>query len=405
VRLPPAILLDPSDNGLVLASSLRRRGVAVTILATPDYSWVARTRAASGEVLPPIRADRRLWLARLQRLGEGASGVLIPASDTACELVATERKRIPDALLSFEAADSSHLHLMDKDWTYRLAERLQIRYPRSWRLSSPEDLEGVAERVTYPCLLKPTISHRWRELFGTVRIIVLRSRSDLLHSARPPLAAGLSLLVSEYIPGPDRNLEAIVTVRRNDGTFALEYGRRKIRQQPPSFGGGTLQESIDPSDLRDLARRLLSEAAFVGVSSIEVKRHAESGEPVLIEVNVRVPQSWGVGDASGADASWRLYSTLAGLALPPQPRQALHVRSVVPTLEVHAIARAATGRQSLRRLIRTYRGVADVSGLSLRDPAPALALLRTLLASGARQILTGDLTRRMERYPAPPAAS
>lgn len=44
-----------------------------------------------------------------------------------------------------------------------------------------------------------------------------------------------------------------------------------------------------------LSRRLLDAAGFVGVSSIGFKRHSETGEVVLIEVNVRIPQSFCLG--------------------------------------------------------------------------------------------------------------
>jgi D-aspartate ligase len=404
-ELPPAILLDPSDNGLVVASSLCRHGVDVVVLATPFYAWVARTRAARGDVLPRIRADPRRWLNRLEQLAEQlGGGVLIPASDAACEFLVTERDQIPSVLRSFEAADTPHLQLMDKDWLYQLAERLRIRYPASWRVSSRADLDRVLDVVSYPCLLKPTVSHRWRELFGDVRILVLRTGTDLVRCARPALDEGLRLLITEYVPGPERNIEAIVTVRRADGTFALEYGRRKIRQQPPWFGAGTMQESIDPSGLRDLARQLLDAAGFVGVSSIEVKRHAEDGEPVLIEVNVRIPQSWGIGDASRTDASWRLYATLAGIPLPPQPQQSLGVRSIVPTLEVHAITRAVLEEKgSLRTFVGTYRGVRDLSGLSFHDPAPALAFVWGILVRAARRLVAGMRAVPAVPYPRPPA--
>lgn len=401
-ELPRAIVLDPSDNGLVVASSLRRHGVDVEILATPVYAWVARTRAARCEVLPTIRADPRRWLKRLEELADLGDGVLIPASDAAGELLVTERGRIPSRLRSFEASHTPHLQLMNKDWLYRLAERAGIRCPASQRVSSRADLEHLLGGVSYPCLLKPTMSHKWRDVFGTVRVLVLDTEADLVRAARLALDEGLELLITEYIPGPERNLEANVTVRRADGTFALEYGRRKLRQQPPWFGAGTIQESIDPSPLRGLARKLLEAAAFVGVSSIEVKWHAEDHEPVLIEINVRIPQSWGVGEAAGTDASWRLYATLAGITLPPQPEQSLGVRSIVPTLEVHAIERALRGQNGSRRtFVATYRGVRDLSGLSIRDPGPALALAWRLLKRMAIRVLPG--TRAAPASEIPPS--
>jgi protein-tyrosine phosphatase len=55
-----------------------------------------------------------------------------------------------------------------------------------------------------------------------------------------------------------------------------------------------------------LAQRVLDEAGFVGVAGVEAKRHAETNERWFLEVNVRLPAQWGLGDAGGADASARL---------------------------------------------------------------------------------------------------
>jgi hypothetical protein len=68
-----------------------------------------------------------------------------------------------------------------------------------------------------------------------------------------------------------------------------------------------------------LVRWLLDAAGFAGIAAVDAKRHEETGEHVSMEVHVRIPQSWAVGDAWGTDASWRLYATLAGAPLSPSP--------------------------------------------------------------------------------------
>lgn len=388
--LPQAILLDPSDNGLAVARGLRRRGVRVRVLSVPAYAWVARTPGVEGVTMPGPLDDPGAWLDRLRRIAHDGEGVLIAASDGAGELLARERPWIPSALASFESRASAHLELADKESLYALAARTGVRFPRSHTVSSEAELDDAAAATVYPCVLKPAVSYRWRRLFGDRRVILARDAAELRRAARAPLAAGLKLLVTEFIPGPERNLEAAVTLRRADGSLALAYGRRKLRGYPLRFGAGSLQESIEAVETTGLARRLLEAAGYVGVSSVEVKRHAETGELVLIEVNVRIPQSFALGDASGTDASWRLYATLAGLQLPPQPAQIAGVRSIVPSLEVRAAA-SLLGRRRLspRRLFATYRGVSDVSGLDPRDPGPALSF-------GARHLrdATGALWRR-----------
>ena len=127
-----------------------------------------------------------------------------------------------------------------------------------------------------------------------------------------------------------------------------------------------------------LAKRLLDEAGFVGVAGVETKHHAETGEVFLIEANVRIPTQFGLGDASGGDSAWRLYATLAGLPLGPQPELRWGAKLVIPELEMHAAFRALRERQdgalSLRERFRSWRGAGDLGLLDLRDPGPAASV-------------------------------
>jgi len=375
--LPQAVMVRATDASLAMAQSLRARGVRVIILT--DRGWIAATRRAETHLLGSLPEAADGWLERLEEIGSRGDGVLISGSDRATEFLSSERTRIPERLLSFERPGNSHLELMDKGALYGIAERAGVRFPRTLRLSVPEELERVAEQATFPCLIKPAISHLWRRLFGDRRVLPVCDRDQLLERVGPALDAGLELLVTEEIPGPDHNLEGAVTVRMSDGSYALRYGRRKLRQYPLGYGGGSLVESAMVPETMDLADRLLSTAGFVGVSSLESKRHAETGERVLIEVNVRIPQNYALGDACGADASWRVYAALAGLRLPPQPDPVEDIRVMVPSLETRAaVSSLYQGRATVRELLASYRGVRYFSGLSVRDPGPLLRL-------GARQ--------------------
>jgi predicted ATP-grasp superfamily ATP-dependent carboligase len=144
---------------------------------------------------------------------------------------------------------------------------------------------------------------------------------------------------------------------------------------PAGFGAGSVHESVDVPQTLELTTSLLDAADFVGIALVEAKRHAETGEMVLIEVNVRLPQGFGLGDAAGTDASWRLYATLAGLPLAPQPRPLQGVKVVVPSLEPRAIVgNLRDGTTTLREVVGSYRGVRGFSGLTPRDPVPVASL-------------------------------
>jgi D-aspartate ligase len=374
-ELPQAILLAPGDGGLAVARGLSRRGVAVSMLGDRAWRWTLRTRVADGYELGQLPDAEEEWLAVLERLGASGDGVLISCSDRVSEFVAQRRERIPANLRSFESRESSHVELMDKDFLYALAERTGVRYPWSLTLSSREQLDAVADEATFPCLLKPALSHHWRRLFGEHRVLPVRDHDELARIAGPPLDAGLELLVTENIPGPDQNIESVIAVRTADGSYPLRVGTLKHRQYPAGFGAGGMLESTQVPETIELAARLIEPVGFVGLHAVETKRHAETGEVALIEVNVRVSQYFGLGDASGTDASWRLYASLAGLPLEPQPPQVDGAKVVVPSLEPRAIVdNLREGRTTLRGVLGSYRRVRSFSGLGPDDPGPALSL-------------------------------
>src|SRR6478752_158625 len=322
--LPRAIVVDASDGGLVVARSLRRRDVPVTVLAQPHYAWTTRARGVDGRVLGKLD-DSGPWLAALDELAAQGDGVLLPISDRACEFLVRERDRIPASLRSFESPTSAHMRLMDKASLYSLATHAGLRVPKSTHVAP------------FPCLVKPVLSHRFRGIMGDRRVRVVRDAAELEAEAGPALDAGLELLVSEHVPGPETNLEGAVTVRREDGAFALAYTRCKLRQHPPYFGAGSVLESIDSPEVLAYARALLDSVGFVGLSSLEAKRHVETNELVLMEINVRVPQNFGLSEACGADGPWRLYATLAGLPLGPQPAPRPGRKTIIVTLERHGV--------------------------------------------------------------------
>lgn len=383
-RLPRAVVLDASDNGPGLVRALRRRGVPVTLLAAPTFAWVACGRHFDGRVMGPLPRESETWIDTLEEIAAEGPGVLIAASDNACELVARERARIPSALRSFESPTSGHLELMDKARLYALADRLGVPHPATQVVTSRADVESVGREGAFPLLLKPALSHRWRRLFGDRRAFIVEDLPGLRAVAMPALEADLTLLVGEYVPGPVTNIESAFILRDQDGSLPLALTKRKLAEQP-ELGAGSIHETFDVFDTLDFARRLLEAANFVGLATIEMKRDARTGQPVLIEANLRLSQAFALGDAAGVDASWRLYATLAGLPLAPQPAPRQGARLVVATLELRRVLTLLTTRRLvIRELLAAYRGVRSVSGLG-GSPGPILCLLGHYAGRAARR--------------------
>ena len=385
--MPAPVLLAPFNGGLSVARALVRAGENVTVLAGEADHFTAHTRGARGEVLPPLPAGREEWLARLSALGPCA---LITGSDQASELLARERDSLPDHLLTFEAADDAHLPLLSKESTYDVADRAGVRRPWSATVRSKDEMAAAAAEGRYPSIMKPCLSHEWRALFGDDRVILAHSAEQLVSASAPALDAGLDLMVSEYIPGGDSDVEEAIVVRAPDGSYPVAFGCQKIRQHPAGFGAASLCRSAPVPESMALAQRLLDEAGYVGVAGIETKRHAETGEYLLIEVNVRVPTQWGLGDASGGDSSRRLHATLAGREVGPQPELRWGTKLLFPELELRAAVRQLgsrpPGAPNVAQRLLSWRGAADRGVLDVRDPGPGLAMARKFAARRFRQL-------------------
>lgn len=382
---PAAILLDPTDGCLRMARALVRRGIHVHVLATGYFGFVARTRGARGELLPLLPEGRDAWLTRLRELAADGPAVVIAGSDWASEFLTRERANLPEALRTFESGDGVHLKLMDKASLYEFAEAAGVRIPWTRRVMDDGDLDPVASVVDFPCIVKPLWSHSGKRI-GDYRTRVAEDETELRELVGAALADGVPMLVTEHVPGGEQNLEAAVTVRLGDGSYPLVYGRRKVRQYPPDYGVGSMHRSADVPDTIEAARRLLDMARFNGVAITEFKRHAVTGEIVLIEVNVRVPRGFGLGDACGADASWRLYASLAGIPLGPQPTPRPGIAAVLPEVDFHAVrSRLRRGELTWREVLASYRGVRDLGVINVLDPGPAIGVV----AQAARARMPG----------------
>ena len=393
VARPRLIVLHPNDGSLTIARVLARRGVEVHLLTSPAFAHALRSRSATGTVLPdPANAPER-WTRELRRLADDGGGVLLSASDAATKYLCEHRAAIPAALRSFETADGAHLGLMDKHRLYELAAEAGVRTPWMHHVSTRDELDAVRGALTYPCILKATLGHIAREKagFGTTR---LASGAELEEKAGILLGLGLDLVLTELVPGPETALEGSVLVRRASGEVTLRYGRRKIRQWPVDYGVGSMLESFDVPEAHANHLRLLEHTGFVGIASCEMKRHAVTGELYLIEINVRIPGNFGLSQACGADGPWRLYASLAGLALDAQPRPVPGRKVWLPEEDLRTVRfRLQNGLTTVPEVLRTFRGVRDAGVLSVRDPLPGLTWAAELATRRPRRLVREALAR------------
>jgi D-aspartate ligase len=370
------VILEPFNGGLSVARALVRDGERVAVVAGETTGYVGRSRGVDGHVV--TAAER---LDALRELATSGTWGLVCGNDEASQWVAQHREALPAGISAFETRDDAHLPLMSKDDADAIARAAGVAVPWTARAASAQELEDVLADAPWPCVLKPVLSHEWRTIFGEERVLLVHDAAEARAVAAPAFEARQPMLLSEYVPGGDTDVEEAIVVRSADGSYPVAFGCRKIRQYPVGFGVASLCEIAELPESMALARAVLDHAGYVGVAGVETKRHAETGERHFLEVNVRIPTQFGLGDAAGLDAARRLAALARGEAVGPQPPIRHRARLVFPQHDARAVLAAlraapAGGRAgAARRLAASYAGTRDFGIFDLRDPMPGLTVL------------------------------
>ena len=375
---PPAMLL----GGINLARALGIAGIPVIVASDERFTPAMASRYAIGRCTLPPAAQREAVLERLLRAGEILTGALctrvplIYGDDDQLELVQEHRDAL-SPYYSFVLSDPALSRALNaKPLFQALAENRGLPVPRRLAWSDLEDFDA-------PVLVKPRAKTGWdaspvhsRFLNGAGKARVFADGRALL---RDTVAQSLKdeLILQEYVPGDDRSLWSFHGFADENGRLLAWFIGRKIRTYPPLTGDSSYLELAQDPELASLGRTLVPRIGLKGVFKMDFKRHAETGQFFLLEVNARFNLWHYLGAQAGvnlAEAAYE-YMTRGSRASPVQMRT--RCRWLSPRLDYLAYRALAARRELtlggwLASLFAT-RKVYDLFAWS--DPMPALAVL------------------------------
>ncbi len=202
--------------------------------------------------------------------------------------------------LKRETEFSNYYHLPLSGWSivseivnkrhfYQNLQESGFPCPKTWFTNTLEELDAQREKISYPCIVKPAYSTRFRKVFG-----VKAKRFDDFSSLRAFVAKvhheDIEYLIQEFIPGNVSKLYTFASFSDDKGHVLGSMTGRKVHQFPADFGTCRLGETVYLPELADMGRMLISLLGYQGIALAEFKR-TESGEYKVIEINPR-PGDW-----------------------------------------------------------------------------------------------------------------
>jgi D-aspartate ligase len=374
-------------SGITLLGVMRALSeIGVDVMALPDADPAARRsrwyRPAPRSFIG-VNADT--IAERLENLPSPT--VLVPCSDfwarTVAALPVEVRARYPSSSAPLSALDL----LVDKGRFGAALDRLRLPHPTTRKLKSIHDLELVSDAVLETSFLKPVQSQQFFARFG-VKAFMISDRSDAQARLQQCAAAGLEMVLQEYIPGPPTNHYFIDGFVDRAGIVKALFARQRLRMSPPDFGNSTMMVSVSLGDAAGAIatlKSLLADIEYRGIFSAEFKRDERDGTFNLIEVNAR--PWWYVEFAArcGVNVCDLAVRDALGENVPMISTYAIGRRCVFPYYDLQAVrAEMSAGRLGIFGWARSWLGPYQPV-FRWSDPLPAMGEVAKLIGARVRK--------------------
>jgi D-aspartate ligase len=380
---PLAVILGGSCNGLSFSRSLGRRGIP-TLMLESDRLLGIYTRFGKVAILPPVETHAREWVELLEHIGAHLPipGVLFPTSDAHTLLIARHRATLERFFRFLTPGLEILEQLINKRSQYPAAAAAGVPMPAVHFPESIHDVHRLAGAIPYPCILKPYDSHAARKKMEMKKVLLVHSAAELMSEYERITGRNVPLMIQEIVPGRDSDLFGYLAFWDQDGNERAWLTKRKLRQFPPGFGDGSLQETVEAPLVAELSRRLLRKFRYRGFVGVEFKLDARDQTYRLIEINPRTVSGNQLAISAGIDFPWIGYRYLTGAESDSEPKP--HARPGIKYINEEwdfqaYLALRRTGELTFWRWLRSLRGVKARGIWAWDDPLPMVVGLRRLV--------------------------
>ncbi len=294
--IPGVLILGGNYGSLAAARSLGRKGIKVAFLGDP------LAVAAFSRYLTHFAAWRGVAeldpLARILEFGRsnGLGGwVILPSADFETQFVASHLPQLSGFFRVATQDWSTLAQLHDKRLLYRLAESLDIDFPKVY----PPDADP--SELLYPVVIKPGLT-RLHNALTVAKVWRADSAAQFtdMRAEAGRLMGDDGFVVQQLIPG-DGQTQYSYAGLWDRGQEVRGMTALRLRQFPLHFGTSPYVESVVLPRAAQEAQRLLGAMNYSGLVEVEFKHDLRDDQLKLLDANTRIWAWIGLGDAVGVD--------------------------------------------------------------------------------------------------------
>ena len=215
---------------------------------------------------PNPLTDENAYIEFLVALGSQlpTKGVLLPTGDIQT-LALLRHQSTLEPYFHFTMPSLPILEpLLNKTHFYQILEKLGIPHPHTFNPDSTETLQTISKNISYPCILKPSLS-AWFTAAYHKKVFIAHSPRQLQEIYQKVSTAFPNMLLQEIIPGDARrNYGYNAYYDHQQNPHGIFYYRR-IRDYPPIFGNGCYLEQVEQPVLQETITKLAPHLDYYGL--------------------------------------------------------------------------------------------------------------------------------------------
>lgn len=263
--------------------------------------------------------------------------------------------------------------MIDKIEFTKYAQKENLPIPVTFFLNSKNEVLEAADKISYPCILKPNNrTEKWIEN-TTLKAFKIYNKEELISYFDKYFQWSDGMVLQEWIEGPDSNHYTCNAYFNDKSEPLVTFISRKLRQWPPKTGQGCFSEEAKNDEVLETAINLYKKVNFIGFCYLDMKLDNRTGKHLIVEPNVGRPTGRSpLAEAAGVDFLLTMYCDCIGLPLPKSRIQKygnakwLHLRRDIQAFLQYHKEKELTFKEWLHSL----KGPKAHAVFSWSDPAP-----------------------------------
>lgn len=217
----------------------------------------------------------------MELIKTGKYDVVMPIGEMSTNIATQYEAEITKYAKLACAPRDTYIKAFNKQITFDTA--MEVGVPCPYTRHSKQSMEDFLSHAKFPIIIKP------RQGLGSIGFHKFEKREDFWPYMNEKELNPDDYVVQEFVKF-DKRIGTNLFVDQK-GNICTSYAVDVLRWFPIDAGSGVLIQTVDAHEVLQYAGKILQDLGWKGFANVAFMLDKDSGEPRLLEINGRIPQS------------------------------------------------------------------------------------------------------------------